>query len=90
MGVALNDRLHPDQWLDVCVEPIRHELKLAVGRNERDRPVVVEPRQTHTLVELDVLQLDGLGLTTTSRLKQHLADTQATSYRLQQPTGAMC
>jgi len=70
--VSLNHRLDPDQRLDVRVESVRHQLKLSIRRNERDGPVVVKPRQTDTLVKLDVFQLNGLALSSTRALKQNL------------------
>jgi len=72
VGVSLDDRLHPDERLDVGVEPVGHQFKLTVRRNERDGAIVVKPRQTDTLMKLDVFQLHRLALTTTSALKQHL------------------
>jgi len=73
--VPFNHRLHPDERLHVCVETIRHEFKLAVRRNERDCTVVVEPRQTHTLMKLDVFQLHRLALASASALKENLQYT---------------
>ena len=72
MAVLLNHRLDPDEGLDVGVEPVGHQLKLAVRRDERDGPIVFEPRQPHALVELDVLQLDRLALTAAGRLEEYL------------------
>eukprot|EP00053_Salpingoeca_punica_P017751 m.171606 g.171606 ORF g.171606 m.171606 type:complete len:404 (-) comp17279_c0_seq1:208-1419(-) len=60
--VPLNDRLDPDQRLDLGAEAVGHELKLAVGRDEGDGAVLLEARQAHALVELDVLELNGLAL----------------------------
>lgn len=54
-------------------EPIRHEVKGAVWWYEADGAVVVKARQAHTLVELDVLQVDSLALVAAPlSLKQHL------------------
>ena len=49
--------LYPDEWLNLSVEPVRHQFKLPVRGDEGDGAVVLKPRETHTLVELDVLQL---------------------------------
>ena len=57
--VGLDDALDPDERLDLGVEAVGHELELAVGRDEGDCAVVLEARQAHALVELDVLHLDG-------------------------------
>ncbi len=46
--MALNDRLDPNQRLHVRVEAVRHQLKLAIGRDERDGPVVLEPAMSTT------------------------------------------
>ena len=51
--------LDPNQRLDLRVQPITHQLELPVRRDETDGPVVLEPRQPHALMELDVLHLDG-------------------------------
>lgn len=65
--------LHPYQRLDLRVQAVAHELEFAVWRNETDRPVILEPRQSHTLVELDVLHLYRLAPCRTSRrFKHHL------------------
>lgn len=59
--VPLNVTLYPDQWLQLCGEAVRHQFKVAVGRHKRDGTVILEARETHTLVELHVLQLNCLG-----------------------------
>ena len=41
----------------VAPEAVVHEVEFAVGRDEGNGAVVLEPRQPHALVELDVLQL---------------------------------
>ena len=41
-------------------ETVVHEVELAVGGDEADGAVVLEARQPHALVELDVLQLHRL------------------------------
>lgn len=50
----------PDERLDRCRDAVRHELKLSVRRDERDRAIVLESREPDTLVELDILHLDCL------------------------------
>jgi hypothetical protein len=60
--VRLDDGLHPNEGLDVGVEPVRHEIELPVGRDEGNGSVVLEPGQADALVELDVLELHGLAL----------------------------
>lgn len=50
-----------------------HEVEGAVGRDERDGPIVLKARQPHALVELHVLQVDRLVLPAAPlRIKQHL------------------
>ena len=58
--MSLNVRLYPDERLDLSVESIGHELKLPVGRNEGDGPVILKARETDTLVEFHILQLHSL------------------------------
>ena len=53
-------RLHPYQRLDRRGDPVVHQVELAVGRDERDGPVALEPRQPHALVKLDILELHAL------------------------------
>lgn len=55
----------------VRVESVRHELKLAIGRDEGDGTVVLKTGQTHTLVELDILKLHRFTLTTYTIHKQY-------------------
>lgn len=38
-----NIALHPYQRLYLGVEPIAHELELAIGWDEADRSIVLEP-----------------------------------------------
>ena len=72
VSVPLDHRFDPNQRLNVGVEAVRHELELSVGRDEGDGAIVVEPRQTHALMELDVLELNGLGLAPAGGLEQNL------------------
>jgi len=46
----------------VGAETVGHEFKLAIGRYKRDSSVVLKTRQTDTLVEFCVFQLDRLAL----------------------------
>lgn len=46
----------------MSVKSVGHELELSVRRNEGDGAVVLEARQTNTLVKLDVLQLNRFTL----------------------------
>ncbi|KFY90763.1 hypothetical protein V498_05845 [Pseudogymnoascus sp. VKM F-4517 (FW-2822)] len=72
-AVVLDHALDPNQRLDLRVEPVRHELELAVGRDEGDGAVVLEAREPHALVELDVFHLDGLAACgAPGRLEHHL------------------
>ena len=63
--------LCPDERPHGRGDAVRHELELAVGRDEADRPVVLEARQAHALVELDVLHLDGLPARVAARALEH-------------------
>lgn len=58
--MRLDHTLYPDQWLDLGVEPITHQLEFTVGRNEADRSIILKPGKSHTLMEFDVFHLDGL------------------------------
>jgi hypothetical protein len=58
-SVALDTRFYPDERFHGCGQAIRHELELAVRGNEGDGPVVLESGEADTLVELDILHLDG-------------------------------
>ena len=69
--VGLDEALDPDEGLDLGVEAVRHELELAVGRDEGDCAVVFEARQPHALVELDVLHLNGLAARGPARRLEH-------------------
>ena len=70
--VALDHRLDPEERLDLRVESIGHELEVAVGRYERDGAVVLEAREAHTLMELDVLEVDRLVLAAADVLEERL------------------
>jgi len=69
--VRLHDALYPDQWLDLCVQPVAHELELAIWRNEADGPVVFESTQPYALMELDIFHLDGLASCCSTRCLKH-------------------
>ena len=61
----------------VGVEAVGHQLKLPVGGDEGDGAVVLEARQTDTLVELHVLQLHGFTLPSCRRrIRQPIRETQ--------------
>ena len=64
MTVSFDHGLDPEQRLHLGIQPVRHELKVAIGRYERDRAIVLESRQAHTLMKLDVLELHCLVLST--------------------------
>ena len=49
--------LDPDQGFDLCVQSIAHELEFSVRWNETDSSIILEPRQSDTLMELDVFHL---------------------------------
>ena len=49
VGVTFDERLDPDQRLDVGGETVRHQLKLAVGRNKRNGTIALKRRQFDTL-----------------------------------------
>lgn len=58
-----------------------HEIEGAVRRDERDGAVIVEARQSHALVEFDVLQVHTLVLAAAAlRLEQHLRTAAAQVY----------
>lgn len=57
-----------------------HEVKGAVGWDKRDCPVILEPCQAHTLVELHVFKVHGLlPAGPPLRLEQHLLAAQEES-----------
>lgn len=79
--VTLDHGFCPNQWLDLSIQAVAHQLKFTVRRNERDCAVVLEARETHALVELDVFHFDRLSTrrcvssqirTSTHALKHHL------------------
>lgn len=55
--MRLYQAFYPDQWLDLCIQTIAHQLKFAVGWNEADGAIILKSRQAHTLMELDVFHL---------------------------------
>jgi hypothetical protein len=76
MSVGLRGVFNGNQWLDLGmggVRPVReetgsymtcqsigHQFEVAIGRNERDRAVVLEARQSNALMKFDILQIDAL------------------------------
>lgn len=63
--------LHPDQRFYLRVQPITHKLKFPIWRYKADRPIVLEPRQSHTLMEFDILHFDRLPPRRSSRRLEH-------------------
>lgn len=58
--VRLSDSgCHLERQADSLRDPLAHQFELSVRRNERDGPLSVEFAQTHTLVELDVFDVDS-------------------------------
>mmetsp|Transcript_8579 Transcript_8579/g.14814 ORF Transcript_8579/g.14814 Transcript_8579/m.14814 type:complete len:224 (-) Transcript_8579:414-1085(-) len=64
VGVTFDERLDPDQRLDVGGETVRHQLKLAVGRNKRNGAIALKRRQFDTLMKRDVFHFNGAFLAT--------------------------
>lgn len=62
VGELLNHTLDPYKRLHRGVEAVGHELTLSVRGDEGDGSIVLEARQTDTLMELDILQLYRLTL----------------------------
>ena len=54
----------------VRVEPVRHELELAVRRDEGDGAVVLKARQTDTLVKLHIFYGHSLTLVSYKNTRQ--------------------
>jgi len=54
----VDDGLDPEREADIGGRPVAHQLKLAVGRDERDGPVRVKLAELDALVELAVVKLD--------------------------------
>ena len=52
--------LHPYQWLHLRIQPITHKLKLPIRGYEAYGPIVLKPRESHTLMEFHVLHLHRL------------------------------
>ena len=50
MVVTLYYGLNPDERLDVGVEPVAHQLKLSVGRNEGNGPVILKPEKWKEII----------------------------------------
>jgi len=55
--VSLNVGLDPDERFHLSVQSVGHQLKLSIWWDEWDGAVVLEPRETHALVEFHILQL---------------------------------
>jgi len=69
--MRFHQTLDPNQWLHLCVQAVTHELKLAIRGNETDCSVILKPRQSHALVELDVFHLDSLASCSAARGLEH-------------------
>ena len=54
MWVSLNVWLNPDERLDLSIKSVRHELKLPIGWDKRNSPIILEPRETNTLMKLNI------------------------------------
>lgn len=57
--MPLDDCFCPDQGLDLRTQSIAHQLKFAVRRDEGDCTIILESRETNTLMEFDVFHLNG-------------------------------
>lgn len=55
----------------MCVQSVTHELEFTIWGNETDGPVVLKTRKSHTLVEFDILHLDGLASRGTTSSLEH-------------------
>ena len=48
----------------MCVEAVRHELKLSIRWDEGDGAVILKARQAHALVKFDIFEFHRLALAT--------------------------
>ena len=70
---VFDDTLSPDEWLDVRIKAVSHQVELAIRRDERDVPLLLELVQADALMELNVLHLDEFSpCRPVLHLKQHL------------------
>lgn len=76
-GLACGGDLDPDERTNLCVQTVRHERELPVGRDEADRFIVVERRQTDALVEMDVFQIDVVAAAALRRLQFAIAHVES-------------
>ncbi len=58
----LHDHVDREQRLHSDVESVAHQFELSVGGDEGHEALVLEAAETHALVELDIVELDGLVL----------------------------
>lgn len=76
-ALARGGDLDPDERTDLCVQTIRHQRELSVGRDEADRFIVVERRQTDALVEVHVFQVDVVAAAALRRLQLAIAHVES-------------
>ncbi len=66
VGRRFHNHIHCEQRLHSDIQTVAHQLEFSIGRDESNKPFVLETAQTHTLMELDVIEFNGLVLGSTS------------------------
>lgn len=59
-GGLFDDDVNREEGLDSDIESIAHQFKLTIGGNESDKPLIFELAKPDALVELNVVELNGL------------------------------
>lgn len=62
IGGRFHDDIHCEERFHSNIQPVAHEFELAVGGDESDQSLVFEPAQSDALMELDIVELNGLVL----------------------------
>lgn len=56
--MRLHQALNPDQWLDLGIQPVTHELKLSIWGDKTDGPIILKPGEPDALVEFNILHFN--------------------------------
>src|ERR1700710_3209737 len=60
-SIIFDNCFDPNEGLDGCLETVTHQFEITVWRNEANSTIILEARETNTLVEFDILHFDSFG-----------------------------
>ena len=62
----LNNNVNTEQWFNSDIESVTHKFEFSIWRNESNKSFIFELSKSDTLMELDIVELNGFGFWSSS------------------------